>query len=53
MKPKSHVFRRKKETAPSRGICTIYTYVYISDVLEHKWRARLKLHYYYMIDFNF
>ncbi len=24
-----------------------------SDVLEHKWRASLKLHNCYMIDFNF
>ncbi len=36
----------------------IHTYIYstvimTSDVLEHKWRASLKLHYCYMIDFNF
>ncbi len=28
-------------------------HMYYSDVLEHKWRASLKLHYWYMIDFNF
>ncbi len=32
---------------------SIYTCIYTSDVLEHKWRVILKLHYYYMIDFNF
>ncbi len=30
-----------------------YNTKYASDVLEHKWLASLKLHYYYMIDFNF
>ncbi len=30
-----------------------HTLTYTSGVLEHKWRASLKLHYCYMIDFNF
>ncbi len=31
----------------------IYECSLTSDVLEHKWRASLKLHNCYMIDFNF
>ena len=31
----------------------VITYITTSGVLEHKWRANLKLHYCKMIDFNF
>ena len=34
-------------------IIIIIIIIITSDVLEHKWRASLKLHYCYMIDFNF